>query len=94
MNKSQLKKLIRECIKEVTQQSLGIVEYPEAIVKQHNLDGQSMWFVYSSTDSNALILGYGKSTGDAINNAKTAAGYIKHGGTGHTGELKQETGME
>lgn len=70
--------------------NINIPEYPQSIVKQHDMDGEPRWFVYSSSDPTALILGYGKSQENAIHNAKTTAGYIKHGGVGHTGELKQE----
>lgn len=68
---------------------LGIVEFPEAIIKKHNLDGQERWFVYSSSDPQALIIGWGKTEENAIHNAKTTAPYIKHGGVGHTGDLKE-----
>jgi hypothetical protein len=70
--------------------NVGIPEYPQSIVKQHDMDGEPRWFVYSSSEPTALILGYGKSQEDAIHNAKTTAGFIKHGGVGHTGELKEE----
>lgn len=68
---------------------LGIVEYPESIIKRHVIDGQTRWLVYSSSDPHALIIGWGKSSEDAIHNAKTTAKYIKQGGVGHTGELKE-----
>lgn len=71
------------------EEDLQIPEFPKAITKQHNMDGQSRWFVYSSPDSQALIIGYGKSLPDAVHNAKTTAKYIKQGGVGHTGELKE-----
>lgn len=67
---------------------LGIPEYPQSMIKQHTFDGKPMWFVYSSSDPNALILGFGNTNKDAIDNARTTAKYIKHGGIGHTGELK------
>lgn len=69
--------------------NINIPEYPQSIVRQHDMDGEPRWFVYSSSEPTALILGYGKSSEDAIHNAKTTAGYIKHGGVGHTGEMKE-----
>lgn len=113
MKASELKQLIRECLREVKEEwepydaerdtfasaprdrvdgeenDLGIPEFPQSIIKQHDLDGQQRWFVYSSSDPQALIIGWGKSSSDAIHNAKTTAKYIKHGGVGHTGELKE-----
>jgi hypothetical protein len=69
---------------------LGIPEFPQSIVKQHDMDGEQRWFVYSSSEPTALIIGYGKSQEDAVSNARTTAKYIKHGGVGHTGELKED----
>lgn len=68
--------------------NLNIPEFPQSIVKQHDMDGEPRWFVYSGSEPTSLILGYGKSSEDAIANARTTAKYIKHGGVGHTGELK------
>lgn len=68
--------------------NLNIPEFPQSIVKQHDIDGKPRWFVYSGSEPTSLILGYGKSSEDAIANARTTAKYIKHGGVGHTGELK------
>lgn len=68
---------------------LNIPEFPQSVIKQHNMDGQQRWFVYSSADPQALIIGWGKSFQNAVHNAKTTAKYIKHGGVGHVGELKE-----
>lgn len=68
---------------------LGIPEFPQAIIKKYYLDGQERWFVYSSPDPQALIIGWGKTYDNAIHNGKATAPYIKHGGVGHTGELKE-----
>lgn len=71
--------------------SLGISQYPQSIVKPVNLDGKQKFFVYSDVSPTALILGYGDTKEDAISNAKTTAAYIKQGGVGNSGDLKDET---
>lgn len=69
---------------------LGIPEFPQAVVKGHLRHGVKKFFVYSDNTPEALIIGYANNKEDAIHNAKTTAGYIKHGGVGHTGEIKEE----
>lgn len=73
---------------EPSSENLGIPEYPQSIIKQHDMDGEPRWFVYSGSEPTSLILGYGKSSQDAIANAKTTAKHIKQVGVGHIGELK------
>jgi len=69
---------------------LGIPEFPQAVIKGHLRHGAKKYFVYSDNTPEALIIGYSKDKEDAIHNAKTTAGYIKRGGVGHTGEIKEE----
>lgn len=70
--------------------SLNIPHFPNSIIKTVNLDGKTKFFVYSDSSNVALILGYGDTENNAIENAKTTANYIKQGGVGHTGDLKDE----
>jgi len=117
MKTSELRKLIKECVKTIinesidtydpegdvsmyeprdrmeeptTASSLNIPHYPKSIIKPVNMDGKQKYFVYSDESNVALILGYGDSENDAIENAKKTATYIKQGGVGQGGELKEE----
>jgi hypothetical protein len=70
--------------------SLQIPNYPSSILKKVNLDGRTLFFVYSDATPTALILGYSPSEDGAIENAKKTAAYIKQGGVGNDfGELKE-----
>lgn len=68
--------------------SLGIPDYPNAVIRPVDFDNNPQFFVYSDNTKNALILANAKTREDAIYNAKVLSKYIKQGGVGHTGELK------